>query len=215
MTDRSATDLANMALDLLGQDDIEDIEQPTNDVERKISRNINDAIDYSLKQARWNACRVVGSVAALDEPEEVYAYIAQLPGDCLTVWSIGGDTKGWEIRAGAGAGRVAHAAGNPAQIVYGRRITPAEMPVELALYCAAELAILCMRGPTVDLSAAKQEAIKRDRDERLMIAADLHAMQGGLTEAVPSRYIAALEGGSDFDALSRAVTRRAFPAADL
>lgn len=215
MTDRSATDLANMALDLLGQDDVEDIDEPTTAIERKIKRNLQTAIDVSLKHARWYVCRTVTSIAALSEEEEAYPYLSQLPGDCLVVWTIGGDPKGWERRAGPGAGRVAHAAGNPATIEYGRRINPDQMPTELALYCAAELALMCMRTPTVDLSAAKQESLKRERNERLMIAADLHAMQGGVPEAVPSRYISALENGSDFHALSRAVTRRAFPAEDL
>ena len=212
MSDRSPTDLANMALDLLGQEDVEDINEPTTGIERKVSRNLDDAIEIALKQARWNACREVGSITALNEIEDTYPYLSQLPGDCFVVWTIGGDAKGWEIRAGAGAGRVAHSAGNPATIEYGRRIQPHEMPAEMALYCAAELALLAMRSPSVDLSAAKQQELKSERDERLMVAVDLHAMQGGLIEAVPSRYIDALHGGSDFDALSRAVTRRAFPA---
>lgn len=194
MVDATRTDLANHALDLLGQEDVANIDEPVTDIERKIARNLGAALELSLKQRRWGFAREVRSLAALDESEDRFQFLTRLPVDCLLVWTVNGKSDGWVLRAGSGRGRLAHNGGNPVSLEYTKLLEPHELPTEFLLYCAAELAVLCMRTPTVDLSAAKQDELLRTADDRLVDAAAIHDAQGGETELVPSRYIDQLYG---------------------
>lgn len=194
-TDRTETDIASLALDLIGEPPITDLENPGNEIERRIARLYGDARDLVLKAHWWTCARRTEDLAAIaDPPKGPYASQFQLPEDCLIVWTLAGREDGFERVPGPGAGRLASNAAAPARLVYGARLSAGETPVELAHAIAARLAVLASTGPGIETSGRKRQDLEAIADERLQDALDVVGTEGGQDAPFQSRFIDALNG---------------------
>lgn len=191
----SETDICNMAMDLLGEDEMADFHAPATRLEGRLVRNYPYAKEMVLKKHRWKVARAtLESIAALNVEDSQYTTVIQLPGDCLSVWLVNGREDGWERRFGQGVGRVAGDFTVPASIVYTRDLDEGELPIQLQLAIGAQLAALCMNGPNIDLTQADKKRIIDAVADTIDVAVDIVGAEGGVDEVFESRFVAAVHG---------------------
>lgn len=195
-SEQTDTDVVNLAMDLLGQSAISNINEPQLPIEKTLQRVWPIAQDTALKKHWWTPLRQEALLPALHEPDETGLIEVQLPQDCLQVWTVNGSAKGWERRQGQGAGVIAGHLYVPAKVVYAARLAVGQWPSELMLYVAAELAVLMASTQHVDLSRADRRDLLDEREDRMLSAMDILGIEGGEVETVPSRFMDAVHGVS-------------------
>lgn len=191
---RTDTDIANFALDLLKSPPMTDIENPNGHVERRVARVFPDARDLVLKKHWWTPARATVSLPALSETDAEYGGLFQLPDDCLLVWTVAGAEDGFVRRAGQGAGRIAYNGAAPVSVVYGRRITAGETPVEIALLIGAQAADMIKSAAGVELTKADRQTIEDALHDREIEAMRICGTEGGIKEQFRSRFVDAAYG---------------------
>ena len=194
MTDRSEIDIANRAMDLLGRAEIDDYEVPHEDLERAIVRNMSGALTETLRLSRWTRARKIERLPGVAIDDEDYAYEIQLPADCALVWRVGGREEGdaWIRVAGQGAGTVRANIKPPAAVEWGRALSPAELPEELAELAAACLAVRCSFKAA--LSAAQRGEVARAKRAAMRMAVLTGNTEVSRRDDCPSRWLAAMGG---------------------
>lgn len=194
---RSKTDIANYALDLLKEPPASDIDAPASGIERTVARLYGDAADATLKMHWWKAARATQMLATISATDDEFKNVFQLPSDCLLIWTFNGREDGFERRFGQGAGRIAAHDVGPARLVYGRRLEPGETPVEIALLIGANLALLASTAAGVELSDNDVARIQKIADQREETALLISGAEGGVEQQCRSRYVDAAHGVSD------------------
>lgn len=93
MSINSSTDIANMALDLLNADNIQDIENPQNDTEELLNRWYNITRKATLRSHPWNfAAKRAVLAASSTAPAFGYSKAFPVPSDFIRILYIG-DTR--------------------------------------------------------------------------------------------------------------------------
>jgi hypothetical protein len=97
----TATDLANLALDLLANNKaLLDIESDTSSIGNALRRAFWQSWDETLQAAPWNCARKRAALAALtEEPSWGFDYYYALPGDYINLQEIDGLYEGqqWNV----------------------------------------------------------------------------------------------------------------------
>lgn len=195
MAEQTDTDIANLALDLLSEPPMADIQDPNGAVQRRIARLYPTVKEIVLKKHWWTPARGDADLAAVDGVDVPgFSTVVQLPADCLLIWTLARRQRGWTRVAGPAAGRAAGNFAAPTPIVYGRNLPAAEIPAELALYIGAELADIAKTGGGIDLSGVKMKQIRAIADDREDDALDICGTEGGEDQPFRSRFIDALNG---------------------
>lgn len=119
----TTTDLANLALDLIEQNNaLLDVESDITAVGKAVRRAFWQCWDETLRGAPWNCARKRVSLAALsEEPAWGFDYYYQLPADYVNMQEIDGLTEGeeWSVETTpAGAYAIACYLSAPLNIAY-------------------------------------------------------------------------------------------------
>lgn len=124
---QSATELANLALDMMGENrTLLSIESDDTLSGRTLRRAFWQSWDEVLREGRWNCARKRRSIAALSEvPEWGFSTYYQLPADFVNVQEIEGLAEGqqWEIeQTPGGAYAIACDLQEPLRLAYTFRL---------------------------------------------------------------------------------------------
>lgn len=119
----TTTDLANLALDLIEEDQaLLDVESDTTAVGKAVRRAFWQCWDETLRAAPWNCARKRVSRPALsEEPAFGFDYYYELPGDYINVQEIGDLAEGeqWCVEeTPAGAKAIACDLAAPLYLIY-------------------------------------------------------------------------------------------------
>lgn len=89
----SPTDIANLALQLLGEIPINSLEDSNDKTSRTMRLNYAQVRDEVLQSARWNCAKKQEALARITDPEPIYKWSAayQLPNDFLRLSEIEGE----------------------------------------------------------------------------------------------------------------------------
>lgn len=196
MAQRTDTDIANYALDLLGEPPMGDIGAPDGPVERTIARLYPAAKVEVLSLYWWSSQRRTQTLARLvNETDPEYGSLYPLPDNCVLVWTANGVEDGWLKINGQAGGRLAGNFGDTVSVVYGADLGPEALPEVLALLIGARLADLASSSNAIELPQRKLDRIAKIVDQREARALDVVGSEGGSEDgAFHSRYIDALNG---------------------
>lgn len=186
----SKTDLANLALGLLDEDPIMDIEQDEPKA-RVLSIHVNNSIDNVLSMHHWNAARKRAALTpSSDAPVFGWDYQYTLPSDCIRVFRVVETTDGREVGEwSVEAGRKILANIPNAGIIYVARIEQIpHLPPYLAEAIAYHLALRVARAITGNDTKAPR---LREEFERVVLPEARHrdAQEGAGNENHPMRRI--------------------------
>lgn len=185
-------DIANIAMDILGESDITDFQTPTGKIETAAVRRLHDGVSVVMRLAKWSVARAAIKIGTSPRTDDLdYRAQSQLPDDCAKVWSVGGNEKGWTVVAnGSEGGLLLHNAPGPIYLIYGRRLEAGEMPAQLARLCGAQLAL--------DLVTTDRELTRKRNDVRAAFNEALRNAawlgEGGADVVVGSDWLNAVRG---------------------
>lgn len=201
------TDLANAALDLIGEDPIdtlfpaEDDDAPLLKIHRAAQRAYGPSVEHVLQQRNWSRAHAVKPLAALTgEVDDEFERVFQLPADCVRIKAFK-DAKTpmrWTRRAGPERGRIASDAPGGAVLSYVALIGPAAMGASLYQTCVASLA--------VNLAIVKSESrSKLDQLQNTFVQRYKDAMRQDASERsssqalIGSRHVLGMRDGYGHD----------------
>lgn len=194
-SERTDTDIANMAMDLLGEPPIADLEEPRTDLERRAQRRFHEARDFVLSQNWWKASRAEERLTLLSGVvDEEFPAQVQLPENCVLVWTVNGDQDGFEQIAGPGGGRLAGRWSGAPRVVYGRRLSAAETPLYLQRLIAAQLALDLAPSLGVEVKGDRLRRLEAAHEDAMAIALATAGAVGGREQPIRSRYVDAMDG---------------------
>jgi len=175
----SALKICNDALTLLGNSPITSLAENTK-AARLCSQFYASAVAATLRAYNWNCATARAELTADTEPPEFgFAIRYALPGDCLRVVAVSGNTHEWKIENG-------YILTNSAvvQIIYIKRISASEMDVMLSEAVAVKLASLIAFPLTNSATVAK--AMFDLYKEKLADAHTMDAFENGTGEHLAS-----------------------------
>ena len=175
----SALKICNDALTLLGNSPITSLAENTK-AARLCSQFYASAGASVLRAYNWNCATARAELTADTEPPEFgFAIRYALPGDCLRVVAVSGNTHEWKIENG-------YILTNSAvvQIIYIKRISASEMDVMLSEAVAVKLASLIAFPLTNSATVAK--AMFDLYKEKLADAHTMDAFENGTGEHLAS-----------------------------
>ena len=175
----SALKICNDALTLLGNNPIAALDENTK-AARLCNQFYTSAVAATLRAYNWNCATARAELTADTEPPEFgFAIRYALPGDCLRVVAVSGNTHEWKIENG-------YILTNSAvvQIIYIKRISASEMDVMLSEAVAVKLASLIAFPLTNSATVAK--AMFDLYKEKLADAHTMDAFENGTGEHLAS-----------------------------
>ena len=175
----SALKICNDALTLLGNSPITSLAENTK-AARLCNQFYTSAVAATLRAYNWNCATARAELTADTEPPEFgFAIRYALPGDCLRVVAVSGNTHEWKIENG-------YILTNSAvvQIIYIKRISASEMDVMLSEAVAVKLASLIAFPLTNSATVAK--AMFDLYKEKLADAHTMDAFENGTGEHLAS-----------------------------
>ncbi len=175
----SALKICNDALTLLGNNPIAALDENTK-AARLCNQFYTSAVAATLRAYNWNCATARAELTADTEPPEFgFAFRYALPGDCLRVVAVSGNTHEWKIENG-------YILTNSAvvQIIYIKRISASEMDVMLSEAVAVKLASLIAFPLTNSATVAK--AMFDLYKEKLADAHTMDAFENGTGEHLAS-----------------------------
>ena len=175
----SALKICNDALTLLGNNPIAALDENTK-AARLCNQFYTSAVAATLRAYNWNCATARAELTADTEPPEFgFALRYALPGDCLRVVAVSGNTHEWKIENG-------YILTNSAvvQIIYIKRISASEMDVMLSEAVAVKLASLIAFPLTNSATVAK--AMFDLYKEKLADAHTMDAFENGTGEHLAS-----------------------------
>lgn len=195
MANETRTDIANIALDILGRGPIEDVDGATQkgELERRLKGRIDHAVDAMLRIHKWPASRETQFLpgASLNADENYY-YEIQLPTDCVAVWKVGDEEDGWERRSGQGAGSVVTRLMPPVRVEYARRISPDQMTEEMRQVAGVMLADMLKQHAAI--STARRQEIAAERVRLIKEAVRVAGSEDGPDTPFTSPWLNAMLG---------------------
>lgn len=193
MANETRTTIANLALDILGKGPTGDIDNPKQEIEKRLAANLDAAIDKMLRLNKWPASRkTLFLPGATLNSDDTYAYEIQLPADCAAVWQVGDAECAWERRSGQGAGSVVSNVLPPVRVEYARRLAPAEMTEEMRAVAAVILADKVKQHAA--LSAARRDEVRRHYKETLIEATRVAGAEDGPDTPFGSPWLDSMAG---------------------
>ena len=94
----SIVDVANLALDEIGEQSVSNVVNPTTKEEVKVSRQIDRSRRYVLRKGAWNfAKRYYTASLQATAPPNTYTDSYKLPGDLIRLLVVGGETEASQI----------------------------------------------------------------------------------------------------------------------
>lgn len=201
------TDLANAALDLIGEDPIDTLfpvdedaaDAPLLKIHRAAQRAYAPSVEFILQQRNWSRAHGVAQLAALsDAVDDQFERVFQLPHDCVRVKAVtaagGGTHYRWTRRAGPERGRIASDAPGGSRLAYVALIDPPAMGAALFDACVARLAVNLAIVKSESRSKLDQlRGLMRDRYKEAMRQ---DASERSSTNALTgSRHLTAMRDG--------------------
>lgn len=181
----SNTDLANRALAHVGEQQISDIDDPEVKAARVCKSFLQDIIDETLREHRWNcAIKRVTLSRLSDPPNHGFQHAYQLPGDFIRMLELNGEqfdasTEYFEIEDG----KRLLCDDSQADIRYVRRIGVAEMDPLLAKTVSLSLAAsICI---PLNLNLQMQGQLEVLKNRALTDAQQKDAIEVGSREVRP------------------------------
>lgn len=196
------TDLANAALDLIGEDPIdllfpEASDTPLLKIHRAAQRAYAPAVEFVLQQRNWSRAHKVETMPAVaGAVDDAFDRVFQLPQDCVKIKAVLDNTNPvrWARRAGPERGRVASNAPSGCKLAYVSAISPSAMGAALYLACVGKLAL--------DLAIVKSESTSKLAElrkvfrERYSDAMRQDASERSSSEAlIGSRHLISMRDG--------------------